>query len=148
LVSRTLKLLLTQFYRGDALTVETWRLLDLDALEPYMAQTFYEAVAKTVGIEDNPSTIILCHPSKPYVCIGYHQELEREFYVKFCESRWVPVIRRTQGGGATCLDSNQIFYLVIAHEDSEAIPAGVEAIFKKILQVPVNIHRALGLSAE
>ena len=128
--------------------METWRLLDLGAREPYMAQTFYEAVAKTVGSGDSPSTIILCHPSKPYVCIGFHQELEREIDVEFCESRGLPVIRRTQGGGATYLDSNQVFYQVIAREDSEAIPAGVEAIFEKLLQVPVNVYRTLGLPAE
>jgi len=113
-----------------------------------MAQTFYEAVAKTVSRGDSPSTIILCHPWKPYVCIGYHQELEREVDVEFCRSRGLPIIRRTQGGGATYLDSNQVFYQLIAHEDSGTIPAGVEAIFKKILQVPVNVYRALGLPAE
>ena len=128
--------------------MEVWRLIDLGASEPYMAQTFYEAVAKSVGEGESPSTIILCRPSKPYVCIGYHQELEREIDLEFCESNGLPVIRRTQGGGATYLDSNQVFYQVVAHEDSEAIPAGVEAIFRKLLQVPVNVYRALGLKAE
>lgn len=113
-----------------------------------MAQTFYEAVAKTVGNGDSRSTIILCQPARPYVCIGYHQELEREVDVGFCESKGLPIIRRTQGGGATYLDSDQIFYQVVANEDSRVIPADVQGIFRKLLQVPVNVYRSLGLPAE
>jgi lipoate-protein ligase A len=116
--------------------------------EPYTAQAFYEAVAKTVAYKDSPNTIILLNPSAPYVCIGFHQELEREIDVEFCRKAGLPIIRRGQGGGATYLDSSQVFYQVVASEGSETIPAGVEAIFKKILQVPVNVYRTLGLPAE
>jgi lipoate-protein ligase A len=133
---------------GRALPVETWRLIDLGYSEPYCAQAFYEAVAKTVGSRDNPNTIIILQPATPYVCIGFHQELEREIDLGFCRSKGLPIIRRTQGGGAIYLDSNQIFYQVIARDDSEVIPADVQSIFKKILQVPVNVYRSLGLSAE
>jgi lipoate-protein ligase A len=115
--------------------------------EPYTAQAFYEAVAKTVAYKDSPNTIILLNPSAPYVCIGFHQELEREIDVEFCRKAGLPIIRRGQGGGATYLDSSQVFYQVVASEGSETIPAGVEAIFKKILQVPVNVYRTLGLPA-
>ena len=127
---------------------EIWRLLDLGFAEPYTAQAFYEAVAKTVADKDSPNTIILVSPSAPYVCIGFHQELEREIDVEFCRREGLPIIRRGQGGGATYLDSSQVFYQVVANEGSESIPAGVEAIFKKILQVPVNVYRTLGLPAE
>ncbi len=127
---------------------EIWRLLDLGFAEPYTAQAFYEAVAKTVADKDSPNTIILLNPSAPYVCIGFHQELEREIDVEFCRREGLPIIRRGQGGGATYLDSSQVFYQVVANEGSESIPAGVEAIFKKILQVPVNVYRTLGLPAE
>lgn len=127
---------------------EIWRLLDLGFAEPYTAQAFYEAVAKTVAYKDSPNTIILLNPSAPSVCIGFHQELEREIDVEFCRKAGLPIIRRGQGGGATYLDSSQVFYQVVASEGSETIPAGVEAIFKKILQVPVNVYRTLGLPAE
>jgi lipoate-protein ligase A len=130
------------------LAPEIWRLLDLGFAEPYTAQAFYEAVAKTVADKDSPNTIILLNPSAPYVCIGFHQELEREIDVEFCRRAGLPIIRRGQGGGATYLDSSQVFYQIVADEDSEAIPAGVEAIFRKILQVPVNVYRTLGLPAE
>ena len=53
-----------------------WRLIDLEECDPYMAQTFYEAVAlaRARGLSEN--TILFAIPNRPYVCIGYHQVAE------------------------------------------------------------------------
>lgn len=128
--------------------MERWRLIDLGMAEPIIAQTFYEAVAKAVSQKLSPNTIILVQPSKPYVCIGYHQILENEVDINYCEKNNLQIIRRSQGGGAVYLDSNQVFYQVIAHEDSEVIPKSVNALFQKLLQVTVYVYRGLGLNAE
>jgi len=128
--------------------LETWRLLDLGFLEPLRAQTFYEAVASSVDRGDSPNTIILCQPKSPYVCIGFHQELEREIDADYCRANDLPIIRRSQGGGATYLDQNQVFYQVIARGESTVIPARIEELFEKLLAVPVYVYRQLGLQAE
>ena len=123
-----------------------WRLLRLGALEPLKAQALYEAVAIAVGRGLVGRTVILCHPASPYVCIGYHQELEKEVDVDFCRSRGLPIIRRTLGGGATYLDSQQEFYQIVAPEDEFPKPVG-EA-FRHFLQATVYVYRAFGLPAE
>ncbi|MEM2960844.1 MAG: hypothetical protein QXU67_04495 [Candidatus Bathyarchaeia archaeon] len=128
--------------------MEIWRLIDLGIVEPLFAQTFYEAVAHEVDVQASPNTIILVQPSAPYVCIGYHQELEKEIDLDYCRKKNLIVIRRSQGGGATYLDNNQIFYQVIARRDSEVIPLGIQELFKKLLSVTVFVYRKLGLPAE
>jgi len=128
--------------------VEKWRFIDLGSQDPYTAQCFYEAVAICVDRGTSPNTLIVTQPSSPYVCIGYHQRLEEEIDVEYCRSRGLPIIRRGQGGGAVYLDSNQIFYQLVAHEDSPAIPTDVEELFRKCLAATVHVYRSLGVPAE
>jgi len=122
--------------------------MDLGFQEPIMAQGFYEAVARAVDEGSSPNTLILVSPSSPYVCIGYHQRLEEEIDLDYCRSQGLPVIRRGQGGGAVYLDSNQVFYQLVAHEDSPVIPKDVGELFRKCLAATVHVYRSLGLPAE
>jgi len=128
--------------------MEVWRLIDLGLAEPMVAQTFYEAVAKAVDEGLSPNTIILVQPSSPYICVGFHQEIEKEVNMKYCRERGLPIIRRGQGGGTVYLDSNQIFYQVVARGESEVIPLNVEKLFEKFLGVTVYVYRKIGLPAE
>ncbi|MBS7655613.1 hypothetical protein KEJ50_03835 [Candidatus Bathyarchaeota archaeon] len=128
--------------------MERWRLIDLGLLEPFKAQTFYEAVAFAVDKGLSLNTIILCQPESPYVCIGFHQELEKEVNIDYCRMNNLPIIRRSQGGGATYLDKNQIFYQIIARKESSIIPSKIEEFFEKFLSVTVYVYRQLGLQAE
>jgi lipoate-protein ligase A len=125
-----------------------WRLIDLGTTEPLMAQTFYEAVAHAVDNGSSPDTMILVQPSAPYVCLGYHQELEKEIDLSYCRSHNLMVIRRSQGGGATYLDNDQLFYQVIAKEDGRSTPFDLRGIFKRFLAVTVHVYRSIGLPAE
>ncbi len=128
-------------------TAETWRLLNLGGLDPLEAQCLYEAVALAVDRGQAPNTIILCHPAKPYVCLGFHQELEKEINVEFCRKQELPIIRRLVGGGAVYLDSRQQFYQIVASEDSPFVPFAVDNFFEKFLQATVHVYRALGVPA-
>ena len=127
--------------------MENWRLLDLGRAEPLVAQAFYEAVAEAVHRDISPNTLILVQPDSPYACIGYHQSLEKEIDIEYIESEGLPVIRRSQGGGATYLDSGQVFYQIIA-KNSPALPRNVDKLFEKLLAVTVESYRQLGVDAE
>jgi lipoate-protein ligase A len=127
--------------------VERWRLLDLDYCEPLVAQTFYEAVAEAVHRSLSPNTLILLQPGSPYACVGYHQDLEKEIDLGFCRKAELPVIRRSQGGGATYLDSDQVFYQIVS-KDSQVIPRDVGEMFRRLLAVTVETYRRLGVEAE
>jgi len=112
---------------------------DLGKADSPIAQTFYEAVASEVDEGLSPNTVLLVQPSKPYACIGFHQEFETEIDVDYCRKKGLPVIRRSQGGGATYLNSDQVFYQVVAQRANDVIPENVEELFKALLAVTVCV---------
>jgi len=128
--------------------MSVWRLIDLGKADPLVAQTFYEAVARAVDERSSPNTLILVQPSSPYVCVGFHQEIMKEVNIEYCRSRNIPIIRRSQGGGTVYLDSNQIFYQLVASGESKIIPLSVERLFQKLLGATVYVYRELGLPAQ
>lgn len=120
------------------------RLLDLGLVPPIRSQTIYHAVGHALDAE-TPDTIILVAPDSPYVCIGYHQDLEREVDLDYCRSHGLPVTRREVGGGAVYLDAGQLFVQWVFHRD--ALPADLEARFALYVRPLVETYRALGVAA-
>jgi len=96
----------------------------------------------------SPSTIIFCRASDPLVCIGYHQELDMEVDTEYCRVNNLPVVRRVLGGGAVYLDSNQLFYQVIARRSEPEVPGSIEEIFKTFLAAPAKTYNDLGIPAQ
>jgi lipoate-protein ligase A len=90
----------------------------------------------------------LLSPDSPYVCIGYHQDVEHEVDVAYCRENDIPIFRREVGGGAVYLDGAQLFWQLIIHKDNPLVPAGKEAFYRKFLQPPIEAYRALGIPAE
>lgn len=90
----------------------------------------------------------LLSPGSPYVCIGYHQDVEQEVDVAYCQEHDIPIFRREVGGGAVYLDGAQLFWQLIIHKDNPLVPAGKDAFYRKFLQPPIEAYRALGVPAE
>ncbi len=120
------------------------RLLDLGLVPPIRSQTIYHAVAYALD-ENSPDTIILVAPTDPYVCIGFHQELEKEVDVEYCRAHGLPMVRREVGGGAVYLDRNQVFAQWIFHRD--ALPDDVGERFALYVKPLVETYQALGIPA-
>jgi lipoate---protein ligase len=120
------------------------RLLDLGLVPPIRSQTIYHAVGHALT-PDAPDTIILVAPETPYVCIGYHQDLEREVDLGYCREHGLPVARREVGGGAVYLDAGQLFVQWVFHRD--ALAPSLEAKFELYIRPLVETYQALGVAA-
>ena len=125
-----------------------WRLLNLGKKDGFYIQSVYEAVARAVTEKASPNTVILVYPESPYVCIGVHQELEKEVDTNYCSQHNIPIVRRQTGGGAVYLDSQQQFYQIIIRKDDPVLPMSIEAFYRKFLQVTVNCYKKFDLPAE
>jgi len=108
------------------------------------SQVIYHAVASAMT-EATEDTLTLVSPALPYVCLGYHQELDKEVDVSYCEEHGLPVTRRQVGGGAVYLDRNQLFWHFIVHRSRA--PYRIEDVYSRYLAGPVNALRAMGIPA-
>ncbi len=128
--------------------MDQWRLVDVGMLPSLDTQTVYHAVALARSEGIVPDTLILCYPENPFICIGYHQVINLEVDVDFCNSRGIPIVRRCLGGGTVLLDKNQLFYQVIVGRDNPKIPLGVRGLFETLLRPVVYAFQNFGIPAE
>ncbi|MCC7360658.1 MAG: lipoate--protein ligase family protein [Anaerolineales bacterium] len=120
------------------------RILDVGLVSPMRSQAIYHGVAYAMQ-PDTPDTIILVGPTDPYVCIGYHQELEKEVDLDYCRQAGLPIYRREVGGGAVYLDQGQVFTQWIFHRP--ALPALLEERFALYIKPLVETYQSLGIPA-
>lgn len=121
------------------------RLIDLGQVPSWQTQAYYHAVAEKMD-EDTSDTLILCQPSTPYLCLGYHQIYDEIFSAEECAKLGLPVYRRRVGGGATYLDSDQLFYQFIFHHSR--VPVNFQEVYARALAGPVETLKTFGLDAQ
>ncbi len=101
----------------------------------WQTQAIYHTVAELMT-EETPDTIIISQPSDTYVCLGYHQKLDHVFDRKVCNEKGIPILRRKVGGGGTYLDSNQLFYQCVFHQNH--VPTDSKKVYEQMLTPMVN----------
>ena len=101
----------------------------------WQTQAIYHTVAELMT-EETPDTIIISQPSDTYVCLGYHQKLDHVFDRKVCNEKGIPILRRKVGGGGTYLDSNQLFYQCVFHQNR--VPTDSKKVYEQMLTPMVN----------
>lgn len=120
------------------------RVIVATGLEAIESQAIYHALAEQLG-PDDPDTVCLVSPRDPYVCVGYHQAVERELDVDAAAARGLPITRRMVGGGAVYLDAGQLFVQWIMHPDR--VPLSLEARYAAYIAPLVETLRAFGIEA-
>jgi lipoate-protein ligase A len=107
------------------------------------SQLLYHALA-ALGRE----ALSLVSPATPYICIGFHQDVEQEVDLAYCGANDIPVFRREVGGGAVYLDGDQLFFHLILSKDNPVVPKSKETFYRKFLQPIINVYRHIGIPAE
>lgn len=107
------------------------------------SQLIYHALPRT-----NTEGILILAPQTPYVCIGYHQNLEQEVDLAYCKEKGIPVFRREVGGGAVFLDGDQMFFQIVIHKDNPLAQGGKAAFFERMLLPVVETYNDLGIPSK
>jgi lipoate-protein ligase A len=128
--------------------LESWRLLDIGAIDPLETQTIYDMIAQGITEGESENTLIICWPAKPLVSLGYFQEIEFDIDTQFCRENHILFTRRVIGGGGVYLDDGQMFYQLIGRIDSPTTPRKIDDYYQKFLMAPVQTYRNLGVQAE
>jgi lipoate---protein ligase len=104
------------------------------------SQLIYHALAR-LGRE----ALSLVSPATPYVCIGFHQDVEQEVDLGFCRANHIPVFRREVGGGAVYLDGHQLFFQLVLHKNNPQVPRNKQAFYRKFLQPILDVYQRVGI---
>ena len=120
------------------------RLIDFHEVSPLRSQTVYHAAGYAMS-EESPDTIILVSSNQPYVCIGFHQDLEKEVDLDYCHTHGLQVLRREVGGGAVYLDDGQMFTQWVFRRGQ--LPQSLDERFNLYVQPLVETYRELGIEA-
>lgn len=123
----------------------SFRVIDSGTVSWLDSQVIYHAVA-TAMTEETEDTMTLMSPATPYVCVGFHQEAEKEVDIAYCQEYGLPITRRQVGGGAVYLDKDQLFWHIIVHRSRA--PHRIEEVYARYLAGPVNALRAMGIPAQ
>ena len=123
---------------------DSLRVIDFGVSSPLRSQTLWHAVAYGVSA-GAPVTLSFVRPATPYVCLGYHRDID-EVDTEYCRASEFPVFRRMVGGGPVYLDSNQLFFQICVRVES--LPAGRQRAMRTLLEPAVAAFRALGVPAE
>ena len=86
-------------------------------------------------------------PREPYVCIGYHQDLDQEVDAAYCREHGIPIFRREVGGGAVYLDGDQVFYQIVLHRLSPLAQGDKATLYQRMLQPVAQAYCDLGVPA-
>lgn len=121
------------------------RIIQAFDLSPLRSQAIYHAIAECFT-EDSPDTICLVRPTEPYICIGYHQDPQRELDLEELSRFGLQLIRRQVGGGAVYLDANQVFLQWIFSPNS--LPVSIEARYRLFIEPIVSTYQNIGIPAE
>lgn len=120
------------------------RLVDAGTVSALRSQALYHglAAARTAA---TPDTVVLAVPADPYVCIGYHQDPDRELDLDACRALRLPVVRRRTGGGAVLLDGRQLFAQWIMAP--QRLPPRLDRRFELFCGPLVATYRDFGIAA-
>jgi lipoate-protein ligase A len=124
-----------------------WRLLDLGAVDGYTMTNLYEAVGRAVSGGAVPNTLILNHPSGPFVNIGFHQLMDVEIDVDYAREMEFDLVRRTIGGGAILDGPWEQDYFVVVDRKSPECPATMAEFYPQFMGPAVGALGRLGLEA-
>lgn len=121
------------------------RVLDFGHTTALRSQAVYHGLARAMTADGDP-VLSLVNPETPYVCVGLHQEVEREVDEAFCKANGLPIIRREVGGGAVYLDKNQMFFHFVYPRGK--VPAYAVNLYPMFVEPAVRTYRELGVAAE
>ncbi|MCC0076182.1 MAG: lipoate--protein ligase family protein [Rhodobacter sp.] len=120
------------------------RVLDFGLVSALRSQAVYHGLAETMTPGSDP-VLSLASPETPYVCVGMHQDIDKEVDRAFCNEHGLPVWRRHVGGGAVYLDHNQLFTHFVY--PANKAPQRADQLYPMFIEPVVRTYQEMGINA-
>ncbi|MFQ5981593.1 MAG: DUF116 domain-containing protein [Candidatus Heimdallarchaeota archaeon] len=125
-----------------------WRLLDTGHRSAAENCTLDQVLLQARNKGERQSTIRFLQFRPPCCLIGFHQTVDQEIRLDYCQQRGIEVNRRITGGGAIYFSESCLGWEVIASKQEDNLPRRLEDLYAKICRGVIRGLRCLGLSAD
>jgi len=125
----------------------TWRLLDTAPCPAAENMALDEAVLTARSRDLVPNTLRFLQFSPHCTLVGYHQAVEQEIRLPYCQEHGIEVNRRLTGGGGLYWDESQLGWEIYASQDDPRFPRRAEALYERICQAAILGLERLGVHA-
>lgn len=126
---------------------ERWRLLDTGPRPAADNMALDEAILEACSRGLAPNTLRFLQFRPWCTLVGYHQAVEQEVRLDFCEAHGIEVNRRITGGGALFWDESQLGWEIYAPVDHPALPRRLEDLYAALCEGTVRGLARLGVEA-
>ena len=89
--------------------------------------------------------LILVEPTRPFVSLGFFDDIATTLDLRYCAKHGIPVMRRETGGGMVLLGPGQVFYTLVIKRPHPPIPSRVDDAYLHLSQAPIAVYRDLGI---
>ncbi len=127
--------------------METWRVVDTGLLTGAENITLDRVIldARAEGLIPNTFRFLRFNP--PVALVGYHQSVEQEIRISYCNENNIDINRRITGGGAIYFSPEHLGWELFATLDGDRFPYKVDLLYRKLCTAAVKGLRKLGLKA-
>jgi lipoate-protein ligase A len=126
---------------------ETWRLLDTEPRSAAENMALDEVVLTARGKNIVPNTLRYLQFTPSCTLVGYHQSVEQEIRVPYCQEHGIEINRRLTGGGGLFWDESQLGWEIYAAQGDPRFPRRADALYERICQGAVRGLDKLGVHA-
>jgi lipoate-protein ligase A len=126
---------------------DTWRLLDTSPRPAAENMALNEVILTARSRNLVPNTLRFLQFSPRCTLVGYHQAVEQEVRIDYCQERGIEINRRLTGGGGLFWDETQLGWEIYASQDDRRFPARAEQLYAQICQAAIRGLERLGVCA-
>lgn len=124
-----------------------WRLLDLPPLSAAENMALDEVLLEIRGRGHSQDTFRFLQFDPAAVLVGFHQSIQEELRLSYCQAQGIEVNRRITGGGAIYFDKSQLGWEIICQKSFFGVTVPNSAVFQKLCIPTVTALQSMGVDA-
>jgi len=134
-------------FRNEAISLVDYRLLDTGRLPAAANMALDKIILEEVAEGTSPPTLRFLQFSPAAALVGYHQDVNHEIRLDYCEAHGIDVNRRLTGGGAILFQESALGWEFFARPGHGPFRGGYENILHEICSVAAGAISRLGVTA-
>ncbi len=124
-----------------------WRLLDMPPLSAAEHMALDEVLLEIRGQGRSQDTFRFLQFNPATVLVGFHQSIQEEIRLEYCDEQGIDINRRITGGGAIYFDKSQLGWELICQKEFFGVTVPNSAVFEKLCVPTVTALQSMGINA-